>query len=420
MKVRNQIIALFCLAAFAGLGFLYVRMWVVQKPRQIILFVSDALATRPLTAARLFAGGADYRFEMEKNFPHVALLRNPSEDFAVPDAASNATALATGKRSNHRVVSSTNLGRAMETILERSAQKGRAVGLVTNSRLTAPSAAAFYAHTARSQDAEGIALQLFERDWMRVIFGGGAADFLPEGKEDEDWRGRRKDGMHLVDQWRDKGVAVVRNKGELENLSSFEKRRVVGLFSNEALPYADEVGSGSRQPSLADLTERAIDLLAGGDLWSPSRSGYVLVVDAALYTTACEINVAEKALREVMALDAAVKVALRKAGEKALILVVGGRGTGGLTLSGYPLRTQKGPEFLGLDSAGYPYLTWASGPNGPQPTAAPPRKEPAAVLMPSALNTAEDMIGLGRGPGSERLRGFLDNTVIFEILREAL
>jgi alkaline phosphatase len=40
--------------------------------------------------------------------------------------------------------------------------------------------------------------------------------------------------------------------------------------------------------------------------------------------------------------------------------------------------------------------------------------------MPSALNTAEDMIGLGRGPGSERLRGFLDNTVIFEILREAL
>jgi alkaline phosphatase len=414
MKVRNLFIALFCLAVFAGLGALYVRMWVVQKPRQIVLFVSDALATRPLTAARLYAGGADHRFEMEQHFPHVALLRNASEDFAVPDSASSATALATGKRTNHRVVASTKLGRALETILERSSKKGRAVGLVTNAVLTAPSSAAFYAHSARDRDSEGIALQLFEHDWMRVALGGGAGDFIPEGVEDGDWKGRRKDGRDLVAEWRQKGVAVLRNKEELERVGIFERSRIIGLFSNDALPFANQLESGSRQPSLADLTERAIDLL------SANRSGYVLVVDAALYSTACQMNTAEKAMREVMALDEAVKVALRKAGEKALILAVGGHGTGGLTLSGYPLRQQKGPEFLGLDSSGNPYFSWASGPNGPQPTGATPRKEPASTLVPSGLNTAEDMIGLGRGPGSERLSGFLDNTVIFEILQDAL
>lgn len=414
MKVRNQIIALLCLAAFAGMGFFYVRMWVVQKPRQIILFVSDALATRPLTAARLYAGGADHRFELEQNFPHIALLRNSSEDFAVPDTASAATALATGKRTHHRVIASTNLGRAIETILERSAQRGRAVGLVTNSLLTDPSSAAFYAHSARSQDAEGIALQLFEREWMRVALGGGAGDFIPEGTKDGEWTGRRRDGRDLVSELRGKGAMVLRNKEELERVSVFERGRVVGLFSNEALPFSNQLESGSRQPSIADLTERAIDLL------SANRSGYVLVVNAALYSAACQMNMGEKAMREVLALDEAVKVAMRKAGEKALILVVGGHGTGGLTLSGYPLRQQKGPEFLGLDSAGYPYLSWASGPNGPQPAAAAPRKEPAATLLPSGLNTAEDMIGLGRGPGSERLSGFLDNTVVFEIIRDAL
>lgn len=419
MKVRNQIIALFCLAAFAGLGALYVRMWVVQKPRQIILFVSDSLATRPLTAARLYAGGADYRFALEQNFPHVALLRNSSEDFAVPDSAAAATALATGKRSNHRVVSSTKLGMALETILEHASRdklfsKGRAVGLVTNSVLTAPSAAAFYAHSARAQDAEGIALQLFEREWMRVVLGGGAGDFLPENLEDGDWKGRRKDQRNLVKEWRDTGSVVVRNKEELEQVSAFERRRVLGLFSNEALPFANQLESGSRQPSLAELTERAIDLLSG------SRSGYVLVVDASLYSRACEMNLAEKALREVMALDEAVKVAVRKAGDKALILAVGGHGTGGLTLSGHPLRQQKGPEFLGLDSAGYPYLSWASGPNGPQPASTAPRKEPASVLFSYGLETAEDMIGLGRGPGSERLSGFVENTVIFKIILDAL
>ena len=49
-----------------------------------------------------------------------------------------------------------------------------------------------------------------------------------------------------------------------------------------------------------------------------------------------------------------------------------------------------------------------------------PRNEPAAVAQPSALDTAEDMIGVGRGPGAERLNGFLDNTVVFSILKKAL
>ncbi len=408
MKLRNQLIALACLLAFVGLGVLYVRMWVVQKPRQIILFVSDALATRPLTAARLYAGGAEHRLELEK-FPFTALLRNASEEFAVPDTASAATAIATGHKTRHHTVAATDKGRALDTILEKARSEGRAIGLVTNTILTAPSAAAFYAHTARPAENEGIALQLFEREWIKVILGGGRTDFLPEGEG-----GRRKDGRDLVKEWRNKGVEVVANKAELETAQGADAGRVVGLFSDGPLAFANQMESGSAQPSLADMTRRAIELLRS------HRGGYVLVVDAALFTNACESNQAERALREVMALDEAVSVAVREAGDKALILAVGRHGTGGLTLSGYPfLETKKG-EFFAPDPSGYRYLSWASGPNGPQPGSPVPRNEPAAVAQPSALDTAEDMIGVGRGPGAERLNGFLDNTVVFSILKKAL
>ena len=408
MKLRNQLIALACLFAFLGMGVLYVRMWVVHKPRQIILFVSDALATRPLTAARLYAGGAKYQLALEK-FPHTALLRNPSEEFAVPDTAAAATALATGRVTRHRAVAATGTGKAFETILERARSEGRAVGLVTNSLVTSPSAAAFYAHTARPNETDGIALQLFERDWIKVVLGGGRNDFQSEGEG-----GRRKDGRDLILEWKSKGVDVVRSKADLERSQGGEDGRVVGLFSGGPLAFANQMESGSEQPSLADMTRRAIELLRS------NRRGYVLVVDAALFTVACESNQAERALREVLALDEAVAVALREAGDKALVLAVGRHGTGGLTLSGYPLlKTQRG-EFFGPDPSGYPYMSWATGPNGPQPGGSAPRNEPAAVAQPSALNTAEDMISVGRGPGAQRLSGFLDNTVIFSILNEAL
>jgi alkaline phosphatase len=36
------------------------------------------------------------------------------------------------------------------------------------------------------------------------------------------------------------------------------------------------------------------------------------------------------------------------------------------------------------------------------------------------LNTVEDVLAIGEGDGAEKLHGFLNNTDIFRILREAL
>ena len=105
MRLRNNLLALAILLVFLAFGTLYVRFWVVQRPFGIILFVSDGLVARHLTAARLYADGAAHRLELERHFPHSALVRNDSTQFAVADAASIAPFLASGPAQTPTVAS---------------------------------------------------------------------------------------------------------------------------------------------------------------------------------------------------------------------------------------------------------------------------------------------------------------------------
>lgn len=423
MKLRNQLLALCCLLVFAAFGFLYVRTWVAPKTFGIILFVSDGMVARHLTAARLYEGGAANRLTLE-SFPHLALLRNSARDFAVPDDAAAATALATGVQAGHRNLSVNANGRPLESILELAREKGRAVGLVTTDSLTAPTPAAFYAHASDARDIEQLVQQFLGKARLDVVLGGGAREFLPSEKG-----GRRKDGKNLLEELQKRGWEVVRTKAELENAANYRTGTIAGFFSNDRLAYSNQIESGSQQPSLSDLVRRAIEFL------QTHGQGYVLVVDASHVSSAAESNEGERLITETAALDRAIATALKYAGENSLILAVGKHSTGGMNLNGYPFAQDHGVALLGVNAAGQPAITWATGPNGPLPpappappteTSTPPRAapgaktEPAAFQVPSALNTAEDVIVIGRGAGTERLQGFLDNTEIFQILREAL
>jgi alkaline phosphatase len=424
MKLRNQLLALLCLLIFAAFGFLYVRAWVVQKPFGIILFVSDSLVARHLTAARLYEGGADHRLAIE-TLPQLALLNNSADDFSVPDAAAAATALATGVRVNHRSLATGTDGARLQTILDFARSSGRAVGLVTNGTLTGPGAAAFYAHTADSRDAKGIAAQFVDAPF-RVALGGGSVDFLPQENG-----GERTDGRDLLADLRAKGSLLAGTKAELEDAPSYGDKPLLGLFSPGALAFSNRIESGSQQPSLADMVRKAVQCL------QTNRKGYVLIVDASLVTTAAERNEGELVITETLALDRAVGMALRYAGPRSLILAVGRHGVGGMSLNGYPFRQHHGVALLGINATGQPAITWATGPKGPAGPAAPPPlpaaggtppaatpaaagNEPAAWQTPSALNTAEDVLAAGAGPGSEKLHGFMDNTDIFRLLKDAL
>jgi len=425
MKWRNQILALLCLTIFFAFGVLYFRHWVVQKPFGIVLFIGEGLTPDRLAATRMYTGGATPHLAIE-SLPAMALLTNYSQDFAVPDDAAAATTLATGVKVNNRQLGFGPNDKRLRSVIDLAREKNRAIGLVTNGRLTDPSIAAFYA-----VGKGDLVKQMAEEKKVDIALGGGSANFLPDSKG-----GQRNDGRDFVLEMRRNGYEIVRTNAELEAIPQWRRPKLLGLFSDGEMAYANEIAAGSEQPALADMTRRAIQLLQ----WN--TSGYLLIVDAALMRSAARENRGERTLAETAELDRAVKVARDYAGANATVLVVGNFGIGGLSLNGYPFRKDSGVALLGVNSSGEPALTWATGPNAtpsrngfpsanptanaeyPEPPAegpgAPVVQEPAAVYAPWARNTANDVLAAGSGPGTEALHGFLDNTVIFRIIASQL
>ncbi|MFZ3377932.1 MAG: alkaline phosphatase [Chthoniobacterales bacterium] len=420
MKWRNQLLALFCLLAFAGLGVLYFQHWVVQKPFGIILFIGEGLAPGRLAATRLYVGGPDARLTFD-SMNHLALLINYSKDFAVPDRAAAATALATGVRVNNRAISVDGEGKPLTSIVELARERGRATGLVTNAKLTDPTSVAFYAHPADPNDVDSVAREFVEGGKIDIAMGGGVASFLPETKG-----GERQDGRDLLLELRRNGFDIVRTRAELEAIPAWRRPKLFGAFSSAELAFANQLEERSEQPSLADMVRRAIELL------QYNAGGYLLLVDAGLMRKAAQDNNGERTLGETAELDRAVAVARRYAGQKSTIIVCGDVATGGMNLSGFPFRKDSGIALLGLNSAGEPWITWATGPNGvksygaakvpgtfnARPEAEP--LEPAAFYAKSALSTLDDVVAFGSGPGTDALAGSVENTTIFKIIRDEL
>jgi alkaline phosphatase len=426
MKWRNQLLALFCLVAFAGLGILYFQHWVVQRPFGIVLFVGEGLTPHRLAATRVYAGGADARLALD-SMPHVALLTNSSKDFATPDQAAAATALSTGVKVKNRSLAVNGDGHALSTLLDLARDRGRATGLITNSQLTDPTTAAFYSHSTDSADQDGIARELTDSSKIDLIMGGGIIHFLPETKG-----GERQDGRDLLLELRRNGYDVVKTKGELESIPAWRRAKLFGAFSPNEMAFVTQIEEKSDQPSLSDMVRRSIELLQ----FNPG--GYLLVVDSGLMRKAAQANHAERTFTESIELDRALATARRYAGPKSTIMACGDVGIGGLSLNGFPFRRDSGIALLGLNSAGQPWLTWATGPNGiafygtvkgaktesgvegQAQTSRPEYLEPAAVSTKAALNTVEDVAAFGAGPGTEVLQGVLENTIVFRIIRDKL
>jgi len=426
MKWRNQLLALFCLILFAAFGVFYFQHWVVQKPFGIILFVGEGLAPGRIAPTRVFAGGADVPLSLD-SMPHLALVRNYSNDFAAPDSAAAASAMATGVKVNNRSIGAQSDGAAVPTLIELARRAGRATGLVSDGKITNATAVAFYAHGSDPTAQLDIARQLADASGIDLVLGGGAQNFLPDTKD-----GARKDGRDLLSEIRRKGFDLARTKAELDAIPGWRRPKVFGAFASGELAYTDQMEARREQPSLPDMVRRAIELL------QYNRGGYLLVVNARLMRTAAEQNDSEHTLAETAELDRAVAVARRYAGEKSTIVVCGNVGVGGLHLNGFPFRADRGIGVLGLNSAGDPWFSWASGPNGsksygtaklaaqqsPLPAAPPPvlepPQEPAAFYAPAALETVEDVVVFGAGPGTDAFHGSLDNTAIFKIIRDLL
>jgi len=350
---------------------------------------------------------------------------NYSKDFAAPDQAAAATASATGERVNNRAITINGEGKPIKSIIELAREYGRATGLITDAKLTDATSAAFYAHIGDPNDAEKIAAEFLDRGNIDIAMGGGAAEFIPSTKG-----GARQDTRDLLLELRGNGFDIVRTRSDLEAVPAWRRPKLFGIFSNNELAFANQVEERGQQPSLSDMVRRAIQLL------QYNAGGYLLVVDAGLMRKAAEQNNGERTLTQTLELDRAIGVARSYGGTKSTIIVCGDVAVGGMSLNGFPFRKDSGIALLGFNSAGQPWITWATGPHGtksygaaklpvnqdPAEMKEPAQEqpEPAAFYTKSALVTVEDVVVFGSGPGTDSLQGVVESTDIFKILRDEL
>jgi hypothetical protein len=131
-------LALLCLRSLSPSAFSTSAIgWCKSRSASSSSSVKGSPRTESLPPASMPAG-ATTRLAVE-SLPAVALLSNYSQDFAVPDEAAAATTLATGVKVNNRSLGRGPNDKRLRSLIDLARKKGRAIGVVTNGRLTDPS-----------------------------------------------------------------------------------------------------------------------------------------------------------------------------------------------------------------------------------------------------------------------------------------
>ena len=285
-----------------------------EAPRNVILFIGDGFGPAYQTMGREYAGKP-----LPLDSILVGSMQTKSTSNRVTDSAAGATAFSTGVKTYNGAIAVDTSRHPRATLLEAAEQRGMATGLVATSRITHATPAAFAAHVDSRAREEEIAAQMLEHG-IEVIFGGGQMYFLPDTAG-----GRRHDGRNLLAEARQKGYTVITERAAWDTLSSAP---AIALFTPSHMSYEIDRDS-TREPSLAEMTRKALDLLR-----KQSDRGFFLMVEGSRIDHAGHVHDPAAAVREVLAFNEAIAVALAFARQDGHTLIVStaDHETGGLSL----------------------------------------------------------------------------------------
>lgn len=280
--------------------------------RNAVLLLGDGLGLSQLSTARIHLHGPTGRLALER-LPVLGLMTVHPAGGLVPKSDAAATALASGFATTNGRIGSDPAGRPLGSFAKAFHERGGAVGLVTTSRVTDATPAAFAAHVERRGDQAAIAEQLLEARFD-LLLGGGRAWFAPVAAG-----GARADGRDLRAEARAAGYQVVET---LADLDAAGPGPLLGLFAADQLPLS------SAEPTLDQMARVALTRLT-----ATGRPFFLLLEEEGLDTAAHQRDL--EALAAALArFDAAVEVATEFAAADGatLVVVVGDHGTGALRI----------------------------------------------------------------------------------------
>ena len=455
-KLAHKLILLLSATLFLGSceaksGQISPKITPATHAKNVIIFIGDGMGVSTVTAARIFDGqskglkGEEHALAFE-DFENLALIKTYNTNAQVPDSAGTATAILSGYKTNigainvrpnesvrKMVLNSCVLKNSPPTMSQRAKKAGMAVGVISTARITHATPAAMYGHAVdRGWEADtdvderalkarckGLAHQLLKSS-VDIMLGGGRSKFTD--KQIEDWR--NEDGHIYVTDTSSLNAAP---KGQT----------ILGLFKSSHMSYEADRDK-TKEPSLAEMTSFAIDGLTARD------KGYVLMVEAGRVDHAHHATNAYRAMTDMQALNEAVKVAKAKSGDDTLILVTADH-SHVFTMAGYPAR---GNPILGLvrypdpegggsakeyakaeDGKPYTTLGYQNGPNvreldSPALTdnmvQAKDFRQQTGVHLKDETHAGEDVALYATGPGSQNVRGVMEQDKIYNVIATAL
>lgn len=459
-----------------------------NKAKNIILFVGDGMGISTQTAARILEGqnngnsGEENNLSFEK-FPYSAQIKTYNTNQQTPDSAGTMTAIATGVKNKAGMLSvsenairgncNSTKGQELTTFIELAEKKGMSTGIVSTARVTHATPAATYAKSAeRNWESDNnlpeeakqngcidIADQLinFEHgDGIDVVMGGGRRHFIPKQVTDiEGKSGKRKDKRNLINEWQVNNTngVVVQTQGEFDSIDTDSTSKLLGLFNSSHMRYeADRSNDVSGEPSLTEMTSKAIDILSKND------NGYILVIESGRIDHGHHAGSAYNALTETIEYSNAVKAAVNKTNQEDTLIIVTADHSHVFTIAGYPTRgnpilgkvvgndsfgDSKGTPSLDNDDLPYTTLGYTNGLGfadlGSETNADARYNLPintgrkdltqvnttttgyhqeALIPLSSETHAGEDIGLYAIGPGAQNIQGVVEQNVVFHLINK--
>ncbi|PIF76811.1 alkaline phosphatase [Variovorax sp. 54] len=413
LRTTRLAAALVCAAA----GTLATGAHAAGEAKNVIFFLGDGMGPVTVTAARIYKGEKQLAAKpgslvsperanlTMQSLPYAARVKTFSLDGQTTDSAPSMAAYMTGVKMRNEVISMSSdtvavdsagkqyingenttcpptNGQAADTLLELAKAKGRAVGAVSTTRVGHATPATTYAHICNRNGYNTIAEQSVPGhanynpkllDGVDVLLGGGQRNYLPTTVLAGS---KRTDGVNLVTAMQAKGYTYVDTGTKLRAVDAGATGKLLGLFTPSEMAYElDRVKQSLDQPSLSEMTEKALGVLSKND------KGFFLMVEGGRIDHALHGTNAKRALEDTLAFDTAIQTALdymnkKDPGLKNTLVVVTADHDHAIAFNGYP---KIGNPILGKVNGyadgkpskaadGKPYTTLVFG-NGGRPNA---------------------------------------------------
>ncbi|MGN6238870.1 MAG: alkaline phosphatase [Cellulosimicrobium cellulans] len=408
------------------------------KAKNVILLIGDGMGDSEITLARNYAVGAAGELAgidalpVTGQYTTYSLDKSTGKPDYVTDSAASGTAWATGTKTYNGAISVDVHGQDQRSLLEIAKANGLRTGNVTTSELQDATPAVQGAHVtdrgcyapsstlakcptnALENGGEGSITEQLLDTRADVTLGGGAKSFA-ETPAVGPWAGKT-----LLAQAQQRGYQVVRDAAALDAVTvANQEKPVLGLFGDGNLPVrwvgplatptggaepavrcTDNPARPATQPTLADMTSKAIELLDARS----AKKGFFLQVEGASIDKQDHAADPCGQIGETVDLDEAVQVALayaQDAGDTLVIvtadhahssqIVAAGSTTPGLTRTLLTADDQPMTVAYGTSAAGS-----------------------------SQQHTGSQLRVAAYGPGAANVAGLTDQTDTFFTIRDTL